>query len=116
VHPTREQTCAAASSAAFLLATALLACQTRMNGGTAKPGRANPRFWGSEKVEKSLRNHGRVECASKLARVMNGAGVQVRGAKRDGDERRRRACGAWSVKPSGAARRKPQASTRACGT
>ena len=46
----------AAAPAAFLLATAFLACQTRANGRTAKPGEGAdppPRFWGSENVEKN---------------------------------------------------------------
>ena len=45
----------AAAPAAFLLATAFLACPTRTNGRTAKPARGQPppRYWGSENVEKT---------------------------------------------------------------
>ena len=53
-HPVWGRT-GAATSAAFLLATAFLACQTRTNGRTAKPGEGadtHPDFRGSENVEK----------------------------------------------------------------
>ena len=38
--------------------------------------------------KKSVRDYGRIECASQFG-ARDGAGVQVRGAKRDGDARRR---------------------------
>jgi hypothetical protein len=49
----RERT-GAATVAAFMLATASLACPTRTNGRTAKPGEGptpTQNFWGSENVE-----------------------------------------------------------------
>ncbi len=108
----------AATSAAFLLATAFLACPTRANGRTAKPGEAPtprpPRFGGSENVEKSVRDCGRIECASKYGSC-DGALEQVRGAKRDGDARWR-ARDVWGAQPTRAARRRPRRSPRACGT
>ena len=64
--------------------------------------------------KKSVRDYGRIECASQFG-ACDGAGVRVRGAKRDGDARWR-ACGAWGVQPTRAARRRPRRSPRACGT
>ncbi len=65
------------------------------------PARANPHpdFGGPKRSRE-----GRVKRALKFG-PCNGAGVQVRDAKRDGDTRWRRACDAWGVQPSVAARR-----------
>ena len=90
-----QGTCSASSSAACFAATAFLACQTRTSCRTAEPGEGQPppRFGGVRKGRKiSPRDYGRVERASKFG-PRNGAGVQVRGAKRDGDARWRRASG-----------------------
>jgi hypothetical protein len=81
----------------------------------ARRGPTRPRFRGVRKGRKiSPRDYGRDERASKFD-PCDGAGVQVRGAKPGGDARWRRACATRGVKPSVAAHRKPQRSTRACG-
>jgi hypothetical protein len=77
-------------------------------------GRRGPtptQIWGSEKVENLPRDYGRVERASKFS-PCDGAGVQLRGAKRDGGARRRRACDTWGVKQTWAARRNPRRKAR----
>jgi hypothetical protein len=82
---------------------------------TAEPGEGQPPhadLGGSEKVGKfPLAIYGRVERASKFG-PCDGAGVQVRGAKRGGGARRRRARGVWDVEPTCAARRNPRRKAR----
>jgi hypothetical protein len=60
------------------------------------PRGANPPsfFGGPKRSKTSVRDYGRIECASQFG-PCDEAGVQVRGAKRDGDARRRvhAACG-----------------------
>jgi hypothetical protein len=109
-HPVWEEGTCAASSAAFLLATACLACRTRASCRTATPGEGPTptQIFGGPKMsrEKCLRDYRRIARASKFG-AWDGAAVQVCGAKRDGDARWC-ACGAWGVQPRRAARRRPQ--------
>ncbi len=108
IHPVWGARTFSASSAACFSATAFLACQTTTSCRNAKPGEGQPppRFGGGGGggVQKKVGNlplaiYGRVERASKFG-PCDGAGVQVRGAKRDGDPRWRLACDTWGVKPS----------------
>ncbi len=55
---------------------------------SCKARRAHPDFGGPKTSEKSVRDYGRVECASQFG-ARDGAGVQVCGAKRVRDARRR---------------------------
>ena len=69
--------------------------QDELQNCRARRGPTPTQIWGRRKGrKKSPRDYGRVERASKFG-PCDGAGVQVRGAKRDGDARRRvhAACG-----------------------
>ena len=72
----------------------------------------HPDLGGSEKVEKiTPLDYGRVERASKFG-PCDAAAVQVRGAKRGGGARWRRARGVWGVEQTCAARRNPRRKAR----
>jgi hypothetical protein len=118
-HPVWVRTCAA-SAAAFLLATAILACQTRAKNAELQSPATGPNphadIWGSENVEKIPSE---IMGASHARRnLVRGMGPQCRCAARNATATRvgARACGAWGVQPRRAARRKAQRSSRVCGT
>jgi hypothetical protein len=120
MHPVCERTCAAsmlatASSAAFMLATAFLACRTRTNGRIAKPGEGVPptQILGVRKGRKKpLATMGASNAHRNLVRAMGPecrCAVPNATATRIGEQR---ACNAWSMKSTLAARRKPQRSAQ----